>query len=142
MRGTNFFGYETLEAWAEVAQRDEPVYATLVRERKVGATTGSESFRLMVAQPDAQGDVQYWQQVVGRLALLHGQPFGAPGEVETVRTRAASAWEVVRAWLVAQGFTVRDATVAVPTPLTLLDGSTAVLAYDEATNRFVAAAVG
>lgn len=131
-----YFGYESLEVWAEAADPDRPIYACALTDPGVTTKLGTRTDKqiIMVAQPDADGDVHYWRYVAGYVQMVNGEPFNT--DVEERQQRHDQAWQIVHEWLEEQGFSLRRAAVVTPTDHQLFEGSATFLRYDSDTKQF------
>ncbi len=131
---SHFIGYSKLEDLAEIVSILEPVFANLVSESDQGEHLRHERAIVQVAQP--QGDsVHYVRIQVAAMDWMGDQPFNSDHKQRV--ERAQQAWEVVRTWLKAHGFIVREATVAYPHNYKMLQGKADFLGYEKERGYFL-----
>ena len=124
-------GYDLMEQWFEVVDKERPVYAKLVREQQIVAANNLWSAHLIiwVAQPESMSDlVHYVRLNVGTLQFIGDKPFDNDHEQRIAL--AESAFEIVHKWLEEQGLDVRPGLVAVPEHVRLLDGWAGFMVFD------------
>lgn len=129
----NFIGYADLLEWRKAIDPRQPVYASPVIQPGSVSKQGLRVDRaeIHVAQPDEWGDVHYWQFTVGRWQeLSHAPDFGARDR-EKVITRRDEIWSLIKVWLDEQGLVVRDALIAFPRNLRLLEGTPGILRWNQ-----------
>jgi len=133
-----YIGYPTLEAWAQVVRKDEPVYACLVEEPQPPDSHGIQTVLLVIwvsqHRPSAQ-EVHYFRCRVGVLEYVGSTPFG--NDHPERKQRAEGAWGVIRSWLEEQGFSVREGVIAHPKDLKLFEGWPEFLRYDKEQKRYI-----
>ena len=133
----HFIGYDSLEEWAETTDKARPVYALPIQEPGKTDSHGirSDDLVIVVAQTvPAEAATHYVRLHVTSLEYLNGSPWG-DGHGER-KGRSNQVWELVQAWLSEQGFTVRQAAVAHPKDLRLLDGWANFIGYDQKQERY------
>lgn len=145
-RGANFIGYASVEQWANFADAFAPVYCLMPTEPGKATSHGMRVDNLVIAlaQTDARGDVHYVRLPVGSLTYLLTAQGKQPWDSDHAerQARADAAYAIVRAWLnehftaINPRFAAREATVAMPTNLRLLDGWANFLGWDKDAKRF------
>ncbi|MCC6192281.1 MAG: hypothetical protein IT318_24885 [Anaerolineales bacterium] len=137
VRASNYIGYASLEAWEAAIDSSRPVYASKVVDESEGERgLRTQYLRLMVAQPDAAGDVHYFRMTVANVTWLLDQPISRDSERRI--ELHDEAWRHVQAWLKAADLHWHEAVVATPPPdrLRLLDGWPEFLKYDKQAQLF------
>ncbi len=146
-RATHFIGYPTVEQFAQVVQLSEPIYCMLLTEPSETTSHGLRTDRLVivVSQLDDRGDAHYVRVPVSSLSWVGDTPLDS--DQSERRERAKQAYDIVRDWLTAHHFTLREAAIAtpasaitagadVPSDFRLLTGSADFLGYDKDAQRF------
>jgi len=125
----HFVGYGQLEAWAEAVSMLEPVYASLISESNTG-DYGIRYERAVILCAQPQGEIVHYCRIpVASIEWIADQPLTQNHEQRI--ERAEQAKKIVRDWLRAQGFVVREAAVAFPRDFRLLEGGAGFLQYNQ-----------
>lgn len=138
-RINHFIGYGDLSRWAASADKQQPVYAKPIADPGKPDSRGVsiQTHVVLVQQIDEHDHVHYVRIVTGRETCINGDRLPGP---KNVQARTQSAWEIVQGWLLANGFQLREAVIAQPHGLSLLNGhADEIMRYDEKLDRFVVA---
>jgi hypothetical protein len=133
----HFIGYARLEEWAEAISILDPVYACLIVDSEAGPLDiRNDHYFIHCAQP--RGDtVHYFRTKVALVQRVNDVFLNEDHERRLERAR--QAWEIVREWLQERGFAVREALVAYPRDLKLLEGEAGFMGYDKERGYFMLA---
>lgn len=133
-----FIGYEDLEVLLSGLQPTTVVYLMLMEEpvSSNGPSPVGLNRLLLSAQAITPQGVRYWRVNLGGVQTIAGHP-ADERQHNSVWERARSAYQIVREWLIKNGYTVEEAAVAMPRDYRLLIGALpAWLRYDKAADRF------
>ncbi len=124
---THYIGYGSLEAWAAVTMNALPVFALCgyTARRTARGMPGVTDIFVTVAQVSpVNGDVNYLRFRLGTYNSIPGSSNRPmfPQDREII-DNAQAGFELVRTWLVEQGYQVREAAVAMPLHLRHIDGN-------------------
>ena len=134
MSHQNFIGYATLEKLADVMNVFLPVYATATQTPGQPGQYGMIVCRaeIVVEQPDGQGDVHYCLIPIGRYTMFDGAPNFDPNKAPIVE-RQVKWFALIKSWLEdIYGLTIREAQIAKPADLRLLEGCFEGMAVSQA----------
>lgn len=126
-----FLGYGRLEDLvAAHADPDDPFYVEFLTRRYPGDPLGWLQQTVVVQDFDPQGRVRYVRIGCGGFDLFHGHPFD---EARAARAKAYAQrrHEAIRDHLLARGYRIERATVAMPKDLVLLEGTADFLGSDK-----------
>jgi hypothetical protein len=138
MAKTNFIGYATLEFLVDLMEKGKPVYISATLRTEKADEHGLCVYRasIIVEQPDECGDVNYVAMLAGKYLGISGAPeFDAEGKEKVVK-RQMKMLELVRGWLTAAGFTLREARIDRPENLSMMYGWLEALKYDRGSDTF------
>jgi hypothetical protein len=137
MSHQQFIGFGTLEDWRAAIDPARPVNAESISSPGKAGRFGISYVRqsVVLSQIDSSGHVLYVQLLTGGHESMDGA--NAAFEGGRHHRRALSAWAIVNAWLSEQGLGARRALIAMPRSLKLLDGHSALMRYDKATDTWV-----
>lgn len=132
----HFIGYGTLETWATCANSLKSVYAIATIEPGPTSKQGLRHDKLVVrvAQIDDDGNVHYVSLSCGYLAYIAGNSFYL--DHEDRKQRHDQVFHLVLDWLKDHGFSIRLASIAMPTNLSFMDGWAEFIQYNEGTKSF------
>lgn len=135
-----FVGYGDVDGLLTHARRLQPIFVNAVGQHVSGGQYALGLQRCWLAIAFLEGDVCHYCRVPYACYQTHcGRPFGHLEELKAQRVRDTSAWlvRVCRHYLEEKGFQdVREAHVAVPRDLSLLDGEFGFLVWDEQLRRW------
>jgi hypothetical protein len=106
-----FIGYQSLNAWLQIVDSVQPVYAALINEMGVPDSHRVRIDRLviMLAQP-VDNLVHYCRIIVGELRMVDGQPFDLDHKQRN--QQALAQYKVVGQRLLDEQLTVREGVIA------------------------------
>ena len=133
----NFIGFDSLEKLLNAATHLRPLNALPVvlpgRGGKYGISINTQL--ILVSQVQANGEVLYCRIITGRYQAIAGsrEPLD---EGKNYQARSESAWQIVAQEMLMQGFDVREALIAIPQNLQLLEGHADCLKYNKDTDLY------
>ncbi len=133
-----FVGYESLEEWARVIQKQQPVYAMLTHEPGRVDENGMhiDTLVIHVSQPDPeQMLVHYCRMPVGQITYIRHQPFDPDHKQRSAR--AEDAFDAVQAWLEEHEFSVIPGMIAMPQGYRYLEGWAGFIKWDPVKDTYV-----
>lgn len=132
-----FIGFDSLEKLLAAATHLCPLNALPVvhpgRGGKYGISIHTQL--ILVSQVQANGEVLYCRIITGRYQALAGS-HEPRSEGKNYQARSESAWQIVAQEMLMQGFNVRQALIAIPQNLQLLDGYADCLKYNKKTDLY------
>ena len=131
----HLIGYSQLKDQTEAVSNLEPIYATLASKSDLGYhRVRYEQIIIQIAQP--QGEIVHYVRIpVASIQWINDTPL-TPNHEKRIQ-HAEQALQIVKAWLLAQGFIVRNAAVAYPRDYRLLEGNARFLDYDKERGYFL-----
>jgi hypothetical protein len=136
-----FVGYGSIEKLIEQGKPNlkAAIYVQAMRRNNVGANphgVGSTRAWISVAYIEA-GVCHYADVVYGRYQTIYGEPLGAEDAAEQTRRRGLQALHLTKAWLAHSGYrNVREATIATPKDLVMIDGDFGFIVWDDQVNSY------
>lgn len=133
----NFIGFDSLEKFLGAATHLHPLNALPIVHPGRGGSHGIsiDTQLILVSQVQANGEVLYCRIITGRYQAIAGshEPLF---EGKNYQARSESAWQIVAQEMLMQGFVVREALIAIPQNLQLLDGHADCLKYNKESDLY------